>query len=340
MTRAAAPPAEVPAKTTRRRKPIDVAGFLERYALLILFAIVVLTFSIWLPDVFATATNARTIASDRAVLAIAALATIVPLTAGQFDISIGPILGLVSIGTAAAMSDFGLPLAAAIVIGLLIGAAVGLVNGVLVAVVGINSLIATLATSTVIGGLVTWYTGGTAIIGGISHHLTALGSGNWLGVPRPLVIALAVAGLVAYILRQIPYGRYLETIGENRTAARLVGLRVDRLILISFVLAGALAAVGGILLTARTGIGNPQNGPNFVLPALAAAFLGSTTIRPGHFNVAGTVLAVYFVGVILSGLALAGAEPWVEPVFNGTALAFAVGTSTVLARRRTVQSTP
>ena len=340
MNDVATRPPEVPVESPPARPRFDLTAWLERYALLLMLIMVIVGFSLWLPSLFATTDNARTIASERAVLAIAALAMILPLTAGQFDISVGPVLGIVSIGTAAAMSNYGLPLSVAIVVGLLIGASIGLVNGVLVAVVGINSLIATLATSTIIGGLVTWYTGGQAIIGGISRNLTALGSGNWLGIPRPLIIALGVALLVGYILRQTPYGRYLESIGENSVAARLVGIRVDRLVLLSFVLAGVLAAIGGILLTARSGIANPQSGPDYVLPALAAAFLGSTTIRPGHFNVTGTILAVYFVGVILSGLALAGAAPWVEPVFNGTALAVAVGISTMLSRHRNIESTP
>jgi ribose transport system permease protein len=109
---------------------------------------------------------------------------------------------------------------------------------------------------------------------------------------------------------------------------------VPRIVTLSFVLSGTLAGVAGVMQVARSGLANPQIGPNFVLPALAAAFLGATAIRPGRYNVPGTVLAVFFLAATVSGLTLAGVEPWVEPTFNGTALIVAVAMSTIIARRR------
>lgn len=185
-----------------------------------------------------------------------------------------------------------------------------------------------------IAGAIQWYTEGQSIIQNIPAAITDQGPGKWLGVPRTLFFLVAVALVVYYLLGYTPYGRYLHSVGSNARSVRLVGLRVDRIVMLSFVLSGALAGLAGVLQVARQGGGNPQIGPGFVLPALAAAFLGATVFRPGRYNVPGTVLAIFFAAVGVSGLVLSGFEPWVEFVFNGLALIIAVALSTVIARRR------
>lgn len=322
---------------TRRRTPAARSLLVvERYGLLVLFVLVLLFFATYdkTSDTFPTLLNFRNIVGNQSVLAIAGLASIIPLIAGQFDLSVGSIVGISSIGTAAALSRFDAPLLVAVVVGIGIGALIGLVNGLLVAKVGVNPFITTLGVATVIAGIIQWYTEGQSIITGIPTSLTDMGRGLWLGLPRTLFFLTAVAVLVWYLLAYTPFGRYLHSVGSNIQSARLVGLNVDRIVLLSFVLSGTLAGVAGVLQTARQGGGNPQIGPNFLLPALAAAFLGATVFRPGRFNVPGTVLAVFFVAISVSGLTLAGVEPWVEPTVQGTALVAAVALSTVVARRR------
>jgi ribose transport system permease protein len=137
-----------------------------------------------------------------------------------------------------------------------------------------------------------------------------------------------------YVLAQTPYGRCLYAIGSNPRAARLVGIPVRRYVLLAFAAAGALAGLAGVLQTARTGGATADPGTSLLFPALAAAFLGATAIRPGQFNVVGTVIGVLFVAVSVSGLTLAGASDWVNPVFNGAALLVAVVLSSLLGRQR------
>lgn len=322
-----------PATTRAAGIGSKVLDVLERYGLVVLFVLVVAYFSAT-TEVFATEANFRTIVGNNSVLAIAALAAIIPLVGGQFDLSVGSVLGISSIATAAALSNFELPLLVAVLVGVGLGASIGLVNGLLVAKVGVNALITTLGVATVLSGIVQWYTEGQSILRGIPGTLTDVGSGQWLGLPRPLFVLAAVALVVFYVLAYTPYGRYLHSVGSNPSSARLTGLPVDRIVLLSFVLSGTLAGLAGVLQVARAGLANPQIGPNFVLPALAAAFLGATTIRPGRYNVPGTILAVFFLAASVSGLTLSGFEPWVEPTFNGSALIIAVAMSTVIARRR------
>jgi ribose transport system permease protein len=308
---------------------------LERYALLLLLGALIIFFSL-LPatgSTFLTLANLRNVAANEAVIAIAALAALVPLVAGQFDVSVGALLGFVSIAVAALTVRAGLPLVLALPAGILIGAAVGAVSGFVVAYLRANSFIITLGIATLLGGLVALYTKGQVILG-IPQSMVDFGTLNWLGVPRAVWLLVVIAVLVTYLLRYTVYGRHLLSIGSNPRSARLVGIRVELVVLLSFVVAGALAAVAGELELARTGSGDPQIGPGFTLSALAAAFLGSTTIRPGQFNVPGTIVGVFFVAVSVNGLTLAGAADWVDPVFNGTAVVVAVAISTVLAHRR------
>jgi hypothetical protein len=165
-------------------------------------------------------------------------------------------------------------------------------------------------------------------------YITHAHADHYAGI-GPLLERFPDAKCVAmYVLRHTPYGRYLASVGASPTSARLVGLNVPRVILSSFVFSGALSGIAGLVLLARAGTANPQVGPGYTLAALSAAFLGATAIRPGTFNVVGTLLGVLFVAVSVNGLVLAGAADWVEPTFNGAALLVAVTLSTALARRR------
>ena len=307
---------------------------LERYFLLLLFAAVIIGFSIKLPDSFATVLNFRNIIGNQAVLGILSLSAIIPLAGLQFDLSIGSVLGLTAIATASLLSKFSAPLWVAILVAPALGASIGLFNGVLIAKLGLNSLITTLGVAIVIVGAISWYTEGVSILTGIPRTLTDLGSGQWLGLPRPLYMLATVALFVWYLLDHTPYGRYLQAVGSNPNAARLVGLNVSRITILSFVISGAITGFGGVLQVARDGGANPQTGSTIALPVLAVAFLGVTSIHPGRFNVPGTLLAVFFLATAVSGLSLIGVDNWVESAFNGTALVLAVALSTIVGRRR------
>jgi len=309
----------------------------ERFALPGIFIVVLLFFGLWdkTGSTFSRVANFQEVGSSQAYLGILALASIIPLVCGEFDFSVGPIAGVSQVATAAAMSRFHAPLAVAILIGIAFGALIGLNNGNVIARIGVNSLIVTLGTSGILLGLVNWYTSGQSISLGISPTLISFGSTNWLGIPKVCFLLLAVALLVYYLLQHTPFGRYLTSVGSNRQAARLVGLRVERLTLMAFVLSGALAGLAGVLLVARTGSANPQIGtlPD-TLQALAAVFLGATCIRPGRFNVLGAMIAIYFIAFSVTGLQIAGVATWINDVFNGAALFIAVVLSTAIGRRR------
>jgi ribose transport system permease protein len=309
----------------------------ERGGLLVLLLAAIIVFSIAAPETFPTTANLQSILISNSVLGVIAVAAVIPFVAGQFDLSIAANAGFGSLVAGALMSLHGWPLLPAIGIAIMLTSTVGLINGIVVARIGVNSIITTLGTASILSGLVIWISKGNVLATGISGKLLTFGSGETIGIPRVFFVLLAVVFIAGYLLRQTPYGRSLYAIGDNERAATLVGLPVGRLTITAFVIGGALAGCGGVLQLAAAGSADPQFGPNLLLPALSAVFLGATAIRPGDYNVTGTLFAVAFNAVSLSGLLLSGVPDWVQPVYIGVTLVVAVALSTVLRKRRTGQ---
>jgi ribose transport system permease protein len=162
--------------------------------------------------------------------------------------------------------------------------------------------------------------GGQILSTGIPPFITGLARTQILGFGAAAWIVLAIAAIMYVVLTKTPVGRKLYATGGSEQVARMVGIRVRLMKTMVFVIAGLLAALAGVLQLGLSGAANPSFGSNLLLPAFAAVFLGSTTVRPGFFNVWGTMLAIVLLAVGFSGLSLAGAPFWVEPVFDGVAL--------------------
>jgi ribose transport system permease protein len=320
---------------TRRRVPSFTMA-LEVAVLPIITLILILVFSLdgTVGSVFTSKANVDNILGNQSVTALVALAMIVPLVSGYFDLSVSAILGVTNIGVAATLGTHHWPLILALAFGLGLGAFIGFINGFLVAKLRLNGFIVTLGTYTLMTGLITWYTKGEEITQGIPLSFGSWGSGNYLGLPRPFLLLIVIAVITWYVLTQIPFGRYLAGIGSNESAARLVGIDTTRVVWGSFVVSGLLAGIAGALQTSRAGGADPTIATAYLFPALAAVFLGATTISPGRYNVWGTIIGVYFVAVSVSGFTLLGADVWVQPVFNGGSLVAAVALSTFMARQR------
>lgn len=306
---------------------------LARWALVGVLLAIIALFSALEPDIYFTRANLEAVAVTQAVLAILAVATLLPLIIGAFDVSVGANLGLGGVLAAGLAAKQGLPGGAAIVLAIGICTAVGLVNGLLVARGGIDPFIATIAVSTILGGVVLWYTDGQVISAGVPKVILDIGSSQPLGIPLPIWILLVIVVLVWYLTEHTPLGRYLYAVGGSREAARLSGINVTRLTVIAFLISGFLAGVAGVVQAGVIGGGNPTVGPSFLLPAFAAAFLGATAIKLGAFNVWGTIVAVYLLAAGVTGLVQVGVPTYVEPIFNGSALIIGVGLVRVLRSR-------
>jgi ribose transport system permease protein len=284
-------------------------------------------------DTFATWGNFQAVVSNQAVIAIVALGALIPLLCNEWDLSVGATAGLSSVFVASSLGS-GISLSVAVLIGIALGAVIGLVNGLIITRAGVSAVITTLGMATIVDGIVNQKTGGLASNTNIPESLINFGSGNWLGVPCVAYALLAVVLGVVYVVSHTPVGRYLYALGSNPTGARLVGLRTKLLLGSTFVAAGTLSGIAGVLQVARAGGAAPEVGDNFTLPALAAAFLSAAAIRPGRYNVPGTLVAIFFLATLNSGLNLAGAPLYISNYVNGGALIIGVALAAYLGRKR------
>lgn len=326
---------KAPKRRFQSRIDLGWATLAERFGLLGIFGLLVAMFGALDSDPFLTAANWQVIISSQSIVLVIALGLMVPLIAGNFDLSVGSVAIMSSIVMAGAQSNNDASIWVAAPVAIAFGTLVGVVNGILITRARLNALIATLGTSAIIAGMVNWYTDGRAITARISRELTRFGSGEWLGVSRLAVIAGGIALVILYVLSRTPYGRKLSAIGSSKPAATLVGIRVGRVVFVSFIISGTLGGIAGTMMLAQTGSGNPgANGLSILLPALAAVYLGASTIFPGQFNVPGTVLGLLLVAMLVSGITLQGVDAWVRPVAIGSALIIAVGSAEAFRRQR------
>ena len=312
-----------------------VTHLVSVWGLPLVVVLLIVVFSLILPQTFPTAFTFTSLANSRSIYALAALAVMVPLIANQFDLSVAGVIGLSQILAIGLQTQQGLPWWAACAIVLGIGAVVGLINAFLVATVRIHAFIATLGTGSVLLGLLQWYTQGRQVVGTLDPAFIALGGRLWGSpVPLALVYVLVLAVVLWVLFDYTPFGRRLYAIGDNPRAAALNGISERMHVTAAFLMSGLIASFAGLILQAQLRIGQSTVGQEFLLPAFAGALLGATCIRPGRQNVWGTLVAILLLAVTVGGLNQMGAPFFVEPLFNGIMLILAVGLSVTAARRR------
>lgn len=308
------------------------------YGMLVLVVLLFVVFSLARPETFPTLTNFTVLASGNSTLFILALAATVPMIAGKIDLSFGYGVGLWQV-MALKFQLQGLDYRLVILLVLVGGCLVGLCNAMLVELARVDAFIATLATGQVIFSITYWVTGGRQITdarGQRAAGFDQLASWHVGPVPGPFIIAVLIGVLMWTAFEFLPVGRYLYAIGANPRAAELVGINRRKYVFGAMVTAGLLTGVAGILLSSRqTGVAQANIGPEYLLPALTAAFLGSTTIRPGRVNIAGTVVGVFIATIGISGLGqLLPGKFFLEPLFNGLTLVAAITIASLASRRR------
>jgi ribose transport system permease protein len=314
------------------RAKFDLTEILLRYGILLVWLFTAIVFSILRPTTFFTFGNLQTIAGSQAVLVVVSLALIPTLIAGEFDVSVSSVTGisLVLIGWLNVLH--GWPIGWAIAVALLVGIAVGSVNAFFVVIAQVPSIVVTLGMGTLLIGAAVGIN--SLSTGGISQGLVTAAHQNILGLPLAFYYGALLTALSWYVLSHTPLGRYLYFVGAGRNVARLSGIPVDGIRAGSFIVGSLVSALAGVLLAGWVSASDPNVGPTFLLPAFAAAFLGSSVFEPGRFNSWGTFVAVYFLVTGVTGLELLGVAGWIEQVFYGSSLVLAVAVSRFAARRR------
>lgn len=284
---------------------------------------------------FLTADNIfGTVAVYFSWICIAGFGEALVMIGGGLDLSVGSTMGLAGMTTAMALSA-GMSLVVSLLVGLGTGIAVGLVNGLIVTRIGLNPFITTLGTLSAIRGLTYGIVQGGAVTppsNSAGNAFTNLGIGTIWIVPYPVIIMLVIGLICMILLNQTPWGRYIYAIGGNESAARLLGIKVNAFKMLMYTLSGLLAAVGGILLTAKSGTALPDAATSYELNVIAAVIIGGTSLQGGRGTVPGVLIGAALLGVINNGIVLAGLAGYWQQLIIGVVIA-AAATLDVLRQR-------
>jgi|HubBroStandDraft_6_1064221.scaffolds.fasta_scaffold64286_2 ribose transport system permease protein len=308
---------------------------LRRYGTAIGFVAVIVVFWLRLPETFLTSRNLLNITQQMSMLAVVSSTMTVVMAMGDFDLSVGSIASLAGIVAALVFVWGGSPWIA-VPAALAIGLAGGLLNGFLVAYVGILPFIVTLGTLTIFSGLAFWLSGGKTIFGsaipssfgGFARGGLPLGPFE-ITIPNLTLVAVGVLLVVWVFLEQTVYGRRLYAIGGNAEAARLAGVRIRPLRLAAFGLSGLGAASAGLMLASRVASANPTQGAGLMLDAIASVFLGTTMSDEGQPRVIFSLLGVLMLGVLGNGLTQMNVDSYVREMITGSIIIVAVAASSL-----------
>lgn len=330
-TKAAPPASRIEPAPAR---PPWLRDFAARYAVIGVWVLMAALFAMLIPQLFLTQGSFRTIFGGQQALVFLAAALLVTIIVGEFvDMSIASNFGLAAILVPVLHVNHQWDVWLAALAALVVSTLVGLVNGLLVVKVGVNTIVVTLGMGTFLLGIALWSSNLTPV-SGLPAWFGQLVLSNFLGLPVSFYLGLVLMLAFAYVLAFTPLGRNMRFVGENREVSRLAGVRVTRIRLGAFTVAGLIAGLGGVITAAATGGFDPNVSNAYLLPMFAAAFLGTAILQPGRFNPIGTLIAVYFLATGVLGLQLLGATSWVSSVFYGGVLVVAVTISTVLNRSR------
>jgi ribose transport system permease protein len=320
---------DVAAARTGAAGPNRARVLVARYGALWGIVATFVVFSALSPDAFFTLLTMKSILRDCVPLLVVALGITFVLVMNDYDLSVGGLTSLCATIVIVFLSTdwIGMPYPLAILATLAIGTLLGLTNGVLIAYVGLPSFILTIATGTIFTGLGLLIVHSQSVYTGIAPGYVHIANGTALGLSNQVYIGLVVLIIVQVLLRSTFIGRYMYAIGGNPEAARLTGLRVRVLKSTGFAVVGLGAAAGGILLTSLAGASNPNTGTGLLLPAYAAAFLGSSIYRVGLFTPIGTALGALYLQIVGTGLTILNLSGEIVIIVQGAILAGAVLTS-------------
>ncbi len=315
---------------------------LSRFQPLLALLLMVAAMSL-LSDRFLTADNSWNILRQISVNLCLSIGMTLVILSGGIDLSVGAILALAG-AVAAGLLKHGLPLpafgvlleftvAGAVVAGVLVGAALGWFNGFVITRFQLPPFVATLGMFSIARGLTMLWTGGFPITG-LGPVFGFIGTGWFLGIPMPVWIMTALVGLFVVVTKRMRFGRHIYAVGGNERAALLTGLRVNRVKIAVYTLAGALAGVAGLVVTSRLDSAQPNAGLGYELDSIAAVVIGGTSLSGGRGSVLGTVLGCLIIGVLNNGLFLLSVSPFWQQVIKGGVILLAVAIDKMNVRNR------
>lgn len=293
------------------------------------FVALIVIFAIASP-VFLTPENFANIGRQTTLVSIMAVGMSLVIISGEFDLSVGSVMALAGVVAALAMQRFGDVWLVGAVVALATGAAVGLINGLLTTVLSIPSFLITLGSLSIARGLALLATGTRPVNILDESYYAIFGEGQLLGIPAPIIwtIVVAIAGIV--LLHYSTFGRQIFATGGNTTAARYTGIDTRRVKTLCLIIAGALAGLAALVLTARSHAARPDAGAGIELDVIAAVILGGAALAGGRGTIIGALIGSLMIGVLNNGLNLVGVDPSLQLAVKGLIIWFAVA----LGRRK------
>ncbi len=305
---------------------------LSRYAILLVWGVMALFFYCVRPDTFGRLSAFQAIFGSQSTLVFLGVAALITLSVGEFDLSIASIMGLSATTVPVLVSLHNWNVAWACAFALALCLVAGAINAFFVIKVGVASMVVTLGTGTLLVGIAEWISSSSEVSINVPAF-SKVANLPLLDLPITFYYGLGLVILLAYIRSWTPLGRHMLFVGANREVARLAGVRVNRIRAGAYLYASLVAGIGGILLVASTGGFDASGSSGYLLPALAAVFLGTAAVQPGQFNPVGTLIGIFFLETGIFGLELMGYSGWVQDVFYGSGLVIAVAIATVVRVR-------
>jgi ribose transport system permease protein len=303
---------------------------LDRFSGLYVLAAIIVTFSLLEPDVFPTWFNVRLILASESIAGLMALAIVLPLAAETLDLSFVGTMTL-SVTVSGWLAVRGVPVEGIVAGTMGVALLAGLTNSLLVVHFGVPALIATLGTGTVTPALAAWLANSQDITGSYPKAFSDFGQFSLFSIPAPVYYLFAVAVALYYVLEHTSIGRQVRATGGSPEAAKLAGVNVSRVTVVTLTSAAVIAGFAGLVLSANLGSGPLNAGAPYFASSFAAVLLGSTQIQPGRINVWGAMIAMFMLATGVKGLQLlVPNSAWLSDLFNGAGLLVAV----VLALRR------
>lgn len=318
----------------KTNKLSEIKGFFNFKESGILLALIIMCIALSLatPN-FLNQYNLGIVVRQASFVALVALGQTLVLITGGIDLSVGSVAGLSSILGAIIMTSTPINPYLAALIAILLGMIFGIINGVFISKIGLNPFIVTLATGEAFAGIILVITRGYPVLG-IPPSFRYLGQGMVGPVPVPVVILILIAIVLAYILKNTPFGRYIYAIGGNEDAAKLVGIRVDKIKISVYALSGMLAALAGIIFVSRANAGQCTIGASWLMPSVTAAIIGGTSLSGGEGTILGTLIGAILMGVLANGIVLLNVSSYWERVIIGVVVLVAVIIDIIRKRNR------
>jgi ribose transport system permease protein len=305
----------------------------SRFGALGFWLVLAVLYAVLVPDTFMTAGTFQTIFGSQQALVFLTAALLCTIIVGEFvDMSVASNFGFAAVLVAVLNVNLHWNVWVSALAAVAVSTLVGVVNGLLTVRLGVNTIVVTLGMGTLLLGLGLWVTNLTPV-SGLPSGFAQIALFTVAGLPAGFYEGLVLMLGFAYVMWFTPLGRNMRFVGANREVSRLAGVRVNRVRLGAFTVAGLIAGVGGVIAAAATGGFDATVAQSYLLPIFAATFLGTAILEPGRFNPLGTLLAVYLLATGIIGLQLLGAAGWVSSVFYGGVLVIAVTISTLLHRK-------